>query len=462
MLKKQLITQQSDFSDNWQGFCNLLIKKFSKPTFDSWFSDLCLVSDNEHTICFSVRSRFIKEWILTNYIDGLREAVKFYKENLLDIEIIVRKKQENALEKVSCNNNEQIFNSNNSNDNEDSFSAKLDARYNFANFIVADENRMPYTAVRSFLSEEHVMQHLNSAYIYAKVGLGKTHLITALAHELQQQQKNFMFLTAERFTYHYSSHIRNSELLAFKEKFENIDFLLLDDIHFFQGKKATQQEVLNIVEYLINQNKKILFVSSKKLNDLKDFDQKLISIMSAGMVTTIAEPTASLKEKIIHKKCELNKYDLSPEIIKFLAAQNFATIREMEGAINKIMIYKNLFAKEINLDNISLIIEDFIVKKNIKKINPENIIKYAAKYFRVSITELKSKNRKKELVLARNITIFLLKDNTTLSLREIGNLFSKRDHATVLYSYNKIKEMQNFDLTLKYEIEKIDNYIKNS
>lgn len=464
MAELKLKTQQTNLASFWEGFLENLITRLGRDTYDSWFKSLNLMEETNHSICFSVKSRFIKEWILINYREDLINCIKYFKPNLLDVEILVRKEktvEDSRSETAIEEQNNSSFATSKSNDNEDSFGAHLDPRYIFDNFIVGDENRLSYTAIRSFLATSDVMNNLNSSYIYSKVGLGKSHLLAALAHELRKTKQKFMFLTSERFTYNYSKYIRNSDLLGFKEKFQELDYLLLDDIHFLQGKKATQQEVLNIVEYMISSNKKILMVGDKKLGELDNFNDKLISLMLAGIVTTISNPGKLLKEKIIKQKCDLNNADFKYELIEFLSEQNFSSIREIEGAINKLMIYKNIFAKEVNIENIHPIIEDFIVKQQYQSLNPDMIIKNVAKYFRISISEIKSKSRKKELVLARNIAIFLVKTNTSLSLTEIGKFFSKRDHATILYSFNKIQELQNLDLTLKYEIEKISEYIKS-
>jgi len=459
----ELKTKQFNLSDCWEGFLQDLVNRFGQATFDSWFKNINLVEETNHSICFSVRSRFIKEWISINYKDELVNSIKNYKPNLIDVDIVVRKIAPEQVESNTTSNGEsKIILESNSNDNEDNFNANLDSRYTFENFIVGDENRLSYTATRSFLSSNvNVMGNLNTSYIYSNVGLGKSHLLSALAHELEKTKQNFLFLTSERFTYNYSRYIRNSDLLGFKGRFQGLDFLLLDDVHFLQGKKSTQQEVLNIIEYMVSRNKKILMVGDRKLGSLDNFNQKITSLMSAGIVTTISNPGKSLKEKIIKQKCDLNSYNLTYEIIDFLSQQNFSSIREIEGAINKLMIYQNIFAKEINIENIIPIIDDFIIKQKSQALNPEMVIKNIAKYFRISVSDLKSKSRKKELVLARNIAIFLIKENSSLSLSEIGKFFSNRDHATVLYSYNKIKDIQLLDLTLKYEIEKISDYIKN-
>ena len=233
-----------------------------------------------------------------NYREELLDIIKHYKPHLLDIDILVKKEQaennvtpENKIEKRE----ETIVVKDQSNDNEDSFNANLDPRYTFDNFILGDENRLSYTSVRSFLSNSDMMNHLNIGYIYSNVGLGKSHLLSSLAHELKKSQYQFLFLTSERFTYNYSRFIRNANLLEFKEKFQELDFFLLDDLHFLQGKKATQQEVLNIVEHLISNNKKVLMVGDRKLGSLDNFNQKFISLMSSGIMTTIVNPGTLLK-----------------------------------------------------------------------------------------------------------------------------------------------------------------------
>ena len=446
-----------NFSANWQLYQDSLRSYYGTSVFNGWFSSLKLVSEESSSLTFSVKSRFIKEWITVNYYDDLVELAKKHKDDLYKLDLIVSPEAPKA-ENIS---KDSSFDTpkNNVNDNNNVFSTKLDPRATFTNYIVADENRISFAAVKSMLSKNIHVNHINSVYLYGKVGLGKTHLLSAIAHELNKTDNKYVFMSAERYVFHYSKAIANQELMKFKDQLYNIDYFLLDDLHFMQGKKGTQQELLNFISFLISNNKKIIFTGDRKINDFKDLDVKLKSILSGGIAAAINPPAKDLREKIIRHKIIINNFTLNEKIISFMAAQNFFNVREIEGAINKILIHQNILGEEITTDNIAEIIKDFIVQTSYYEITPENIIKLLSAQYKISTHEIKSKKRNKEIVYVRDIAIYLCKISTKLSLAEIGKVFA-RDHATILHSYRKTEKLIKTDLVIKFEIEKINEMIR--
>tara|TARA_A100001015_G_scaffold282527_1_gene346890 strand:- start:610 stop:1998 length:1389 start_codon:yes stop_codon:yes gene_type:complete len=454
----KILTSPSDF--NFKIFMDELQKKFGRDIFISWFGEVRLCEESDFSITLSVRLRFVKEWILVNHKEDLLEIIREQKPKLLDFDIIVRDKKEE--ESVDITKNISDFKvANNVNDNENSFSKKLDPRNIFDKFIVSEENKMAYMAAKSYLDSSSIAYDISSLYIYGETGLGKTHLLSSIAHELEENNLSYVFLSSERFSYFYQNSIRESKLIEFKEKFKDIDFFLLDDIHFLAGKKGTQQEIVNIIENLLANNKKVAFVGNCKLNLLNDFNVKLKSLISSGLSAEITAPKKNLKKDLICGMLEAHNFTLEEDFINLIANQEFSSIREIEGAIKKIVIYCNVLNQTLDKENLVEIISDFVVVNSKKRQSPEDMMKMIARFYKISLAELKSKSRKKEIVNIRDMAIFLMKDLTQLSLMEIGDLFS-RDHATILYSVNKVKKIIAKDLTFKLEIAKIKDQVNNS
>lgn len=457
MEAKLEFNNKHNFSASWQSYQDSLKSYYGKAVFNGWFSSLALVMEESSALTFSVKSRFIKEWIIVNYHDDLVNIAKKYKEDLYKLDIIV--KAEQASESVQNIDSVEVKKQN-VNDNNDVFSAKLDPKSTFTNFIVGEENRVAFAAVKSMISNNIYMNHINSVYVHGKVGLGKTHLLSAVAHELNKTDKKYVFMSSERYVFHYSKAVANQELMSFKDKIYDVDYFLLDDLHFMQGKTGTQQELVNFISFLVANNKKIIFTGDRKINDLRDFDVKLKSILSGGIVASLNIAARELREKIIRHKIILNKFSLNEKIINFLAEQSFFNVREIEGSINKILIHQNILGEEVTSDNISDIVKDFIVKKHYKDISPENIIKLLSTQYRISGHEIKSKKRNKDIVYVRDIAIYICKTMTKLSLADIGKIFA-RDHATILHSYRKTEKLLKKDLIIKLEIEKILDLVQN-
>ncbi len=457
------LNKLEDYQDYafWPEVQNKLQLKYGVDLYNCWFSS-CIVTDYQAgNLTISVRSNFIKDWLINNYLDDFNSILSNLLSDFIQLNIEVAEpsditaEQNFVIDKQLANN----ISTNNSNDNKSDFCPDLDERFSFSNYVVAEENRIAYAAAQGIISaDKH--SFINTLFVYAKVGIGKTHLLSAIALELIKQNKKFVFLNAERFTYFYSQAARSGELLEFKEKFVDIDYFLLDDAHFLQKKAGTQNEVLNILDNLALANKKIIFAADRKLDELQDFHPKLKSLLSAGVLTQIAMPGEELRKKIILNKIKLNKYQLDISLVNQMSSYYFSSVREIEGALNKIMIHQNIFAEQVTKDNLAEIINDFIYKNRNSEISPEQMIKLIAKFFKLSVAELKSKKRNKELVFARDVVIYLLKKYTKLSLSNIGSHLA-RDHATILHAHRKFSKQLTADLTLKFEIAKIEELLHN-
>ena len=437
---------------------NKLANKFGNATFESWFKTLQIEKETENSITISFRSEFIKEWVEINYRESLLEIINEEKPSIIKLLLVSKNNQED--QSVEEHNN--IVTNIAPNDNYDSISLQLEPNQTFENFITDEENKMAFTAIKSLTNNSNLFNNIKFSYLYAGVGLGKSHLLNAAATELKKLKKSFIFLSSERFAYHYTRAIKNNDVISFKEKFDNLDYILIDDIQFLQKKKATSSELLHILENALIRGAKIIITGTKKIIEYSELNSKLKSLLSSGIITTIDNPRIELKKKIITNKCKILNFSLSNEIISYLANIKFSSIREIEGALNKIMVYTTLLNNKITIEDLTDIAGEFFndTHANIN-IEPNYIIKKVAKHFHLTASTLISKARKKEIVFARDIAIYLTKNNCNLSLSEIGNYFGKRDHATILHAYKKITQKKTVDLTLKIEIDALQSILEH-
>lgn len=459
-MEAKLKITEHNFNLLFDSFIKELRSIHGESIFNSWYNSLKYEAEDDLSVTLSVRSEFIKEWLIVNSYDELKDLIKNFKPKIVNLELIVREKSQEILKIEEANNVNDFDSNKKSNDNQDLFSSNLDPRLTFENFTTGDENKLASMAIQSILRKNSISTEINIIYLYSKVGLGKSHLLTALAHEISKTNASYTFLTSERFSYYYTKSVANKDLMNFKEKIYDLDYFLLDDIQFLEGKNGTQQEIINLINHLLTNNKKLIFIGDRKLNDFHNLDDKLKSLLNGGIISSISAPGKSLRKKIIDHKVAVNNYKIERDIIEFLASQYFSNVREIEGAINKIIIHQDVLGEKVTKENISDIIKDFIAKKNNLIIDPEYLIKIISSHFKISVSEIKSKKRNKEIVFARDIAIFLSKKLTKLSLSDIGKHYS-RDHATILHAYRKIEKLNKVDLILKYEIEKIEELIHN-
>ncbi len=446
-------------SYHWNNFQLDLERCLGKTIYQTWLKTLLLEEENSIDITFSLKSRFIQDWVENNCYAEILEVVNKFNPNILDIKFIIKNSKNNVVKtSESLEIKEDLARADyiNSNDNNCEISFPIDYTQTFDSYAIGEENRMAASTVQSFLKSDSFFSNIKIAFIYGSVGVGKSHLLNALCNEIKHNKK-YIYLTAERFSYHYGTSVKNKAVNEFKEHFDNIDLLLIEDLQFLEGKKGTIKELCNILHNASCSNTKVILTSNKKIADFNDLDSRIKSLIFSGLATHIENPRRALKKEIISKKCLALNYSLAAEIVNFLSEQNFSSVREIEGALNKIMMHNKVFGNQLGDQEIANLIMDFIAqKKDVNISSISTIIKKLAKYFNLTSSSIISRKRTKELVFARDLSIYFAKKYTKLSLSDIGNHFGKRDHSTILHSYKKIENDQKEDLTLRLEIEKIE------
>jgi len=426
-------------------------KTFGNDTYESWIKNINLKKEFNHYVVLSAPTRFVRDWIVSRYADKILDQIKSVKKSIERIEFIIAEEQTKS-SKSNLNNNEQVTLIENSLSNYNRFNTNN----RFVNFMVGESNELAYTAARKICVQS---AHYNPLFIYGPVGMGKTHLLNAIGLEVGNDKKT-MFISSERFMYHFIRSIKSNEMVKFKDFFRMANVFIIDDIQFLSGKEAMQEEFFHTFNALIERGSQIVISSSKAPAELDRVQERIKSRMSGGLVIDIQPPDFDLKVKILKSKFEEIKvkfkenYNLDDEVFKFLASEVTASIRELVGALNRILAFSKINTKSPTIYECKRILKDFINYNN-KSINVESIQKIVASHFNLNLQEMLSPRRSRSLARPRQIAMYLAKQNTTNSLPDIGRKLSNRDHTTVIHAVKKIDELIKNDNEIRQSVIEI-------
>ena len=447
---------------DWEKIQLEMKNKFGKDIFDSWLRKINFSGEFSNYILLNVSTRFLRDWITSRYLDQILQIVKSHKREIGRIEISVvdkntdEKNFENKNEKkaVSPNNNVSFI--------KDFFFQynRIDPNKNFDNFIIGSSNKIAFEASKK-VSEK--TSHYNPLYIYGGVGMGKTHLLNSIGLSLKDTQK-VMFISAERFMYQFVKSIKSNDMVKFKEYFRNADVFLIDDIQFMNGKETLQEEFFHTFNALLEKGSQIIISGDRPPNKLYKIQERIKSRFSGGLVIDIQQPDFELRYKIVKVKSEeLKKYysdqiNISEEIQKFISSEIKNSIRELVGALNRVVSFSRIYNKTPNLSETKIVLKDLLnLPEN--KVSVDMIQSLVCKFFKISKNEMLSSRRSRYLVRPRQTAIYLTKILTSKSLPEIGREFSNRDHTTVIHSIKTIENLKKNDTELCANIDTLKNQI---
>jgi len=452
--------QKKDANLIWTEIQKEMKSKFGSEIYESWLKKISFVEEFNNYLLLSVPTRFIRDWITSRYLDQILQIIKVYKKDIIRIEFkIVEKAQ--AITLKENNINENISNENVSFIKESYLQYnRIDPNKRFDNFITGSSNKLAYEA--SLKVSENI-SHYNPLYIYGGVGMGKTHLLNSIGLELKKNNK-VMFISAERFMYQFVKSIKLNEMVKFKEYFRNIDILLIDDIQFISGKEAMQEEFFHTCNALLDKGSQIIVSADRAPNKLSRIQERIKSRFSGGLVVDIQKPDLELRKKIVEKKTEeLNslyseKLQVSKEIQDFISNEITGSVRELVGAINRIVSFSRIYNKVPNLSETKVVLKDLLnLAEN--KVTIDLIQTIVCKFFKISKNEMLSSRRSRYLVRPRQTAIYLTKILTSKSLPEIGREFSNRDHTTIIHSVKTIEKIKEKDPEMVDNINKLKNQI---
>ena len=456
----QNINKYKSESFEWNIVKSEIKKHLGVEVYESWIKKISFLEEFNNYILLSVPTRFIRDWITSRYLDQILQIIKIYKKEILRIEFKIIEKKE-IVEDKEILTKEKDFNKNIS-FIKDSYLQynRIDPNKSFANFVTGSSNKLAFEAS---LKVSESISHYNPLYIYGGVGMGKTHLLNSIGLELKKNNK-VMFISAERFMYQFVKSIKSNEMVKFKDYFRNTDILLIDDIQFISGKEAMQEEFFHTFNALMDKGSQVIVSADRAPNKLSRIQERIKSRFSGGLVVDIQKPELELRKKIILIKTEeLNnlyaeQLKVSKEIQDFISVEITGNVRELIGAINRIVSFSRIYNKSPNLSETKVVLKDLLnLAEN--KVTIDLIQTIVCKFFKISKNEMLSSRRSRYLVRPRQTAIYLSKILTSKSLPEIGREFSNRDHTTIIHSVKTIEKIKENDSEMLENINKLKNQI---
>ena len=436
-------------------------QRLGVEVYESWLKKINFVEEFNNYILLTVPTRFIRDWITSRYLDQILQIVKGYKKDIIRIEFKIAEQKTNIIDdNVKASKNFDI--KENISFIKDSYLQynRIDPNKRFDNFLTGSSNKLAYEA--SIKVSENI-SHYNPLYIYGGVGMGKTHLLNSIGLELKKNNK-VMFISAERFMYQFVKSIKSNDMVKFKEYFRNTDILLIDDIQFMNGKEAMQEEFFHTFNALLDKGSQIIVSADRAPNKLSRIQERIKSRFSGGLVVDIQKPDKDLRKKIVEQKTdELDKLysdqiKISKEIQDYISSEITTSIRELVGAINRVVSFSRIYNKAPSLAETKVVLKD-LLNLSENKVTIDLIQTLVCKFFKISKNEMLSSRRSRYLVRPRQTAIYLTKILTSKSLPEIGREFSNRDHTTIIHSVKTIEKLKETNPEMVENINKLKNQI---
>jgi len=466
----------SDATDStevrWARVRGRLRSEVGEAAFKSWLKPLTLRQVDGDVVRLSVATRFMRDWVASHYGDRLRELWREEDGKIGSIEIAVGDplagRDSGSAEPTRARASEQAAPDKSPRETAPSSTASLDGpiseslgrdigapldpRFTFENFVVGKPNEMAHAAALRVADATSLP--FNPLFLYGGVGLGKTHLMHAIAHRISTRKpdKRVIYLSAEKFMYRFVRAMRYKDTMSFKEQFRAVDFLMIDDIQFFSGKDSTQEEFFHTFNALVDENRQVVISADKPPFDLQRMEERLRSRLGWGVVADIHPTTYELRLSILQSKADQLRVDIPPKVLEFLAHKISSNVRELEGALNRIVAHSELIGREITLENTQELLHD-LLRASDRHITIDEIQKRVAEHFNIRLSDMHSPRRARAVARPRQVAMYLAKQLTTRSLPEIGRKFGGRDHTTVMHAVKRIDQLRATDAGFAEDID---------
>ncbi len=433
----------------WEDLLIQVKPNISQQAFDTWFKPTSLLSVSETEINVSVPNQFFGEWIREHYYQTLKKAVeREFSQEDMNIHFLVQEDDKVAPPVQVQKKNVHIKKR-----------GSLNPRYTFDSFVVGSSNQFAHAASRKVAEGPGITY--NPLFLYGGVGLGKTHLLSAIGNFLFAQTKDvrIAYLSSEVFTNDVIHSIRYNKMAEFRNKYRCVDALLIDDIQFISGKERTQEEFFHTFNTLYESNKQVVISSDRSVKEMSDIEERLRSRFEMGLIADIQPPDLETKIVILRRKAELENIALPNDVALLLATHIKTNIRELEGSLIRLGAFSSLVGQGITLEMAKRVLRDTIQERK-KVVTVEDILKSVSERFQIKIVEIKSKKRTKNLVIPRQIGMYLTRKLTNLSFPEIGKAFGGKDHSTVIHACKQIELGREEDFNLKMTLESLSEHLR--
>lgn len=443
---------ETQLKDLWEKTLNIIKGELTEVSFNTWIKSITPISLSKNSIRFGVPNQFTKEILENRYKDLIINSLKIITTKKYDLVFSVISEELADLEEQSLDNNDQnISISSNSED----AASMLNPKYKFDSFVIGNSNRFAHAACLAVA--EAPAKAYNPLFIYGGVGLGKTHLMHAIGHYILENnpRAKVVYVSSEKFTNELVNSIKDDKNVEFRTKYRNVDVLLIDDVQFIAGKERTQEEFFHTFNELHENNKQIILSSDRPPKEIPTLEDRLRSRFEWGLIADIQPPDFETRIAILKKKADVEHLDIPNEVMGYIATNIKSNIRELEGALIRIVAFSSLTNSEISIDLASEALKDIISNKQNKQITIDSIQDVVASYFNIRIEDFKSSRRTRNITYPRQIAMYLCRKLTDMSLPRIGEEFGGRDHTTVIHAYEKISAALKEDEELKYTVNEI-------
>ena len=450
--KQNVYTSEEEKILSWTEVQNAFKQSFGSEVYASWLQKITLVKEYNDYLILGVPTRFFRDWIVSRYLDKILSQLKTFKNSINRVEFKITEAH-----KVNANDALKIGDFNKVTEIKDSILNynRLNPNLNLDNFVIGSSNEIALSSSKKVCEQ---ISRYNPLYIYGGVGLGKTHLLNAIGIELEKKT-NVMFISAERFMYHFIKSIKKNDMVGFKDFFRKSSVFIIDDIQFIRGKEGLQEEFFHTFNSLIDKSSQIIISADRAPMKLDRVQERIKSRLAGGLVVDIDTPDLDLKVKIIKKRLEdiQNQFketsDISDEVINFMASETKTNIRELIGVLNRVITFSKIHKKVLTIADCKNILKD--VFNQAKIITVDKIQNTVANFFNIPLAEMLSQRRSRPLARPRQIAMYLAKKLTTRSLPEIGRRFANRDHTTVIHAVKTITRLSEKDDEMKNNIDQL-------
>lgn len=444
----------SSIDNIWGNTLEHIKSVLTEASYRTWFKETSLIQLDNRLAVIKAETQFHKEWLEKNYSNLIQDSLYEIIGEKPDIQIIIDEDEledtKTPVEKKTADAPPEVPNH-----------KQLNMNNTFETFVIGSGNRFSHAA--SLAVAEAPAKAYNPLFIYGGVGLGKTHLMHAIGHYVLEHRPNakVAYLSSEKFTNEFINSIRDNKTEAFRNKYRNVDVLLIDDIQFLAGKESTQEEFFHTFNALHEDNKQIVISSDRTPKEIPTLEDRLRSRFEWGLITDITPPDLETRIAILRRKCEEEKVEIPNEAMIYIANNIQTNIRELEGALTRVAAYSKLSNQPLTPDMVSEALKDIVSQNKPKKITIDNIQDAVAEYYGVQKEEFLSKKRTKSIAFPRHIAMYLARELTDNSLPKIGEVFGGRDHTTVIHAHEKISRLLNEDTLFKDELEEIEKKLDN-
>ncbi|MEC9267290.1 MAG: chromosomal replication initiator protein DnaA [Pseudomonadota bacterium] len=441
-------------TEQWARVRAALREEFGENAYRSWLKPLTFEGLDGDTVHLSVPTRFMRNWIESQYGERLTALWASERQSIRTVSVRQAKQRpatQDVPDEAAALPDTEITEA-----PEDvaaaNLSAPIDPRFTFETFIVGKPNELAFAAARRVAEAPNVP--FNPLFLFGGVGLGKTHLMHAIAGHIRTAapQKKVLYLSAEKFMYQFIRALRYKDTMAFKEMFRSVDVLMIDDVQFIAGKESTQEEFFHTFNALVDQNRQVVISADKSPAELDGIEDRMKSRLGWGLVAEIHSTTYELRLGILQSKAEQMQVDVPVKVLEFLAHRISSNVRELEGALNRLVAYANLVGRPITLENAQDVLHD-LLRANDRKATIEEIQKRVAEHYNIKVSEMHSARRSRAVARPRQVAMYLSKQLTARSLPEIGRKFGGRDHTTVMHAVKKVDELRQSDHSFAEDVE---------